>query len=248
MSKYFTVVSCSKGFLSKYTLISFTSFGFLLDINITMDFSTLKLILLLFDHSLILLNSMLENVYTSLTISPLIAIIRSLANGRAFVRLTNLSLSKDLYWMFQNPGPHQDTCRHPLLIPLSILSLFVDKIAVRWLKWLLIKLHRFLGQQLAFKLFKILGQQGALKAPCTCRLTNTIISPAARPSSSCCIYGGHLRRETILVGIHEIMGVNVMINSIYQDLFQYFSSCVVERYWAKFRIVFSVFFSRFCNW
>jgi hypothetical protein len=88
-------------------LISFTSFRFLLDINITLDFSSLKPILLLFDHVVILLISKFEKFSASLTVSPLIASIRSSANAMAFVPLVNLKFSRVLYWMFQNPGPQQ---------------------------------------------------------------------------------------------------------------------------------------------
>jgi len=94
--KYFIVFTFSKGLLSKCTLISFT-FRFLLDIKITLDFYSLKLILLLFDHVVILLNSKLEKIFTSLTVSPLIASIRSSANATAFVRLVNLRFNKELY-------------------------------------------------------------------------------------------------------------------------------------------------------
>ena len=61
------------------------------------------------------------------------------------------------------------------------------------------------------------------------------------------IYGAASGRETILVGTHEIVRVNVMINSIYQDFLQYFPSCVEKIYWVKYRNVFAVFFPRFCN-
>jgi hypothetical protein len=141
--RYFIVVKCSKGLLIRYTLIYFTSFRFLLDINITLDSSSLILILLLFGHAVNLLNSKFEKVSTSITVSPLIASIRSSANARAFVRLVNLKFSKELYWMFQKPGPQQDPCGHPLLTSLSILTLLVDKIAVRWLKYLLVRFIEF---------------------------------------------------------------------------------------------------------
>jgi len=114
--KYFIVVTCSKCLLCRYTLISFTYFRFLLNINITLDFSSLKLILLLFDHAIILLNSKFKKISTSLTVSPLIASIRSLVNATAFVRLVNLRFRKELYWMFRKPGPQQDPCGHPLLL------------------------------------------------------------------------------------------------------------------------------------
>ena len=46
--KYFIVDTCRRGLLFKYMLISLFSFLFLLDIIITLDLSSLKLILLLF--------------------------------------------------------------------------------------------------------------------------------------------------------------------------------------------------------
>jgi len=132
--RHFIVATCSKGLLSRYTLISFTSFRFLLYINITLYFSSLKLTLLLFGHAANVLNSKFEKFSTSLTVSPLIARIRSSANATAFVRLVNLRFSKELHWIFQKHGPQQDPCRHPFLTTLSILTLLFDKIAVRWLK------------------------------------------------------------------------------------------------------------------
>ena len=52
--KYFNVVTCCKGLLFKYMLISLFSFRFLLDITTTLDFS-LKLILF-FDHVIFLIS------------------------------------------------------------------------------------------------------------------------------------------------------------------------------------------------
>ena len=66
--RYFIVFTCSKGFfLFKYNLIPFISFLSLLDINITLDFSSLNLILLLADHVVILLSSKFEKFSASLT-------------------------------------------------------------------------------------------------------------------------------------------------------------------------------------
>ena len=45
-----------------------------------------------------------------------------------------LRFSKEFYWMFQNPRPQQETCGHPLLNSLFILTLLVDIITVCWLK------------------------------------------------------------------------------------------------------------------
>ena len=108
------MVTCSKGLLFKYTLISFTSFLFLLDVNITLDFSALNLILLLVDHAVILLISKFQKFSASLTVSPLMASIRSSSDAMALVRLVKLRSSKELYWVFQNPRRQQDPCGHPL--------------------------------------------------------------------------------------------------------------------------------------
>ena len=112
--KYFIAVTCSKGLLFKYTLISFVSFRFLLDINKILDFSSLNVTLLLLDHAVILLTSQFEKFSASLTVFPLTASIRSSANATALVRLVNLRFSRDLYRVFQNPG-QQDPCSYPLL-------------------------------------------------------------------------------------------------------------------------------------
>ena len=93
----FIVVTCSKVLFFKYILMSFTSFRVLLDINITLDFSSLKPTLFLFDHAVILLISKFEKFSALLTVSPLITSIRSSANTTSFVRLVNLRFSKEFY-------------------------------------------------------------------------------------------------------------------------------------------------------
>jgi len=58
--KYFIVDTCCKGLLFKYMLISLFSFLFLLDIIITLDLSSLRVILLFLYQAVILLISMFE--------------------------------------------------------------------------------------------------------------------------------------------------------------------------------------------
>jgi hypothetical protein len=60
--------------------------------------------------------------------------MKSSANATDFVRALNVRFKKELYIMFQKPGPQQDPCGYPLIISLSNRMLLVDKIAVRWLK------------------------------------------------------------------------------------------------------------------
>ena len=60
MPKYFILVTCSIGLLFSYTLISLLSLRLLLETNIILDFSSLNLILLLFDQAAILLSSPFE--------------------------------------------------------------------------------------------------------------------------------------------------------------------------------------------
>jgi len=112
----------------------FTSFHFLLDINIALDFSSLKPTLFSFDHAVILLISTFEKFSVSLIVSPLVISSRSSANATTFVVLVYYRFSKELYWMFQNPGPQHDPCGHPLVTSLCSLMLLVDRMAERWLK------------------------------------------------------------------------------------------------------------------
>ena len=82
-------------------LISLFSFRFLLDINITFDFSSLKLILLFFDHSVILLISIFDIFSAALMESLLMANIKLSANATALDLSMNWRFSRELYWMFQ---------------------------------------------------------------------------------------------------------------------------------------------------
>jgi len=120
--------------LFRYTVISFVSFRFLLDINITLDFFSLNVMLLLFDQAVILLSSQFKKFSVLHAVFPLTASIKSSANVMALVRLVNLRFSRELYRMFQNPGLQQEPWDYPLLTSFSILMLLVDKTAVRWLK------------------------------------------------------------------------------------------------------------------
>ena len=81
--KYFIVDTCCKGLLFKYMLISLFSFLFLLDIIITLDLSSLKLILLFLDQPVILLTLMFEIFSAALIVSFLTANIKSSANATA---------------------------------------------------------------------------------------------------------------------------------------------------------------------
>jgi hypothetical protein len=74
-------------------LIYLFSFRFLLDISMTLDFFSLKLILLFFDHADILLISRFDIFYAALIVSHLTAKIKSSANATVFVGFVN--------WMFR---------------------------------------------------------------------------------------------------------------------------------------------------
>ena len=125
--KYFIVVTCCNGLLLNYMLTSLISFRFLLDITITLDFSSLKSILLFFTHFVILFISTFDIFSAALTVSILIANIKSSANATSLVLFVNWRFSRELYWMFQYPGPQQDPCGDPLVTVLCIL-IFLDEI------------------------------------------------------------------------------------------------------------------------
>ena len=78
--KYFIVDTC-KGLLIKYTFISLFYFLFLLNIIINLELYSWKLILLFQDRLTILPISMFEMLSTALTVSFLIANMKSLANA-----------------------------------------------------------------------------------------------------------------------------------------------------------------------
>ena len=81
--KYVIVDTCCKGLLFKYMLISLFSFLFLLDIVVTLDLSSLKLILLFLDQAMIFLISMFEIFSAALIVSFLTSNIKSSANATA---------------------------------------------------------------------------------------------------------------------------------------------------------------------
>ena len=139
------------------------SFLFLLDINMILDFSSLKLILLLFARVVILLIWRCIKFPASLTILPVITSIRSSWNATASVLLVKLRFGNELYWMFRKPGPQQETCGHFLLTSVFILMLLVDKITVRCLMWFFIALYKLLEHPQACKLYNNAGPPGRNK-------------------------------------------------------------------------------------
>jgi hypothetical protein len=108
--KYFIVYICCRGLLFKYMLIFFFSFLILLNIILTLDLSSLKLILLFLDQAVILLISMFEIFSAALIVSFLITNIKSSAKATALEIFVNWMFSRELYRMFQYPGPQQDLC------------------------------------------------------------------------------------------------------------------------------------------
>src|SRR5215469_1156180 len=129
--KYFIVVTCCRGLLFKYMLISLLSFLFLLDTIITLDLSSLKLILFFLDQAVIFLISMFEIFSAARTFSCLIANIKSSANATALECSVNCVFSRELYKIFQYPGPQQDPCGAPLVTVLRILALLDERTADR---------------------------------------------------------------------------------------------------------------------
>ena len=87
-SKYFLLDTCCKS-LFKYMLISLFSFLFLLDIIITLDLPSLKLILLFLDQAMILLISVFEIFSDALILLFLQANIKSSVNATALEPFVN---------------------------------------------------------------------------------------------------------------------------------------------------------------
>jgi len=57
---------------------------------------------------------------------------KSSAKATALVCFLNSKLRRELYWIFQSPGPEQVPCGHPL-VTFSTWTVFVAITAVRWL-------------------------------------------------------------------------------------------------------------------
>ena len=77
---------------------------------------------------------MFEMFYAALMVSFLMANIKSSANVTALEYFVNRMFSRELYRIFQNPGPQQDPCDDPLVTFLCKLILVDEMPAFRWLK------------------------------------------------------------------------------------------------------------------
>jgi hypothetical protein len=72
-----------------------------------------------------LLNSSLSMFSASLMESAFIMITRSSAKATVFVWSVYLRLSKELYCMFQKPGPQHDPCGQPLVCMCVCVCVYV---------------------------------------------------------------------------------------------------------------------------
>jgi len=100
------LLTCSTGLLFKCMDTSLFSLLLFLVTTITLDFYSLKVLLLSFAQFDTFLISMFATFSASRTVSSLTAISKSLV----VIRFPNSRLSNELYWMFQKPGPQHDPC------------------------------------------------------------------------------------------------------------------------------------------
>ena len=128
-----------------------------------------------------------SNISASRIPSVFTAISGSSAKAIALVCFLNSKIRKELNWIFQNPSP-QDLCGQPLLTSLSTCKVFVLITAVLWLKQILVRLYKFLGQLKSFRVISMFGHHAASKAPLTWKLTSIVINPSRSPSSTHTLY------------------------------------------------------------
>ena len=127
---YFIVDTWFEGLLFKYMLVSLLSLLFLLDIIITLELPSLKLMLLFPDQAVILLISMFELFSAALTVSFLMANIESSANATALELFVNWMFSREFYWIFQYPDRKWINVGNVL----CMLILLDERPAVCWMK------------------------------------------------------------------------------------------------------------------
>ena len=127
---YSQVLHCCylfRGLLFKYTLISLLSFLFLLDKIVISDLSSLKFILFL-DQAAILLISIFETFSAALMDSFLTTSIKLSAKATALFLSENCMFKRQLYKIFQYPGPQQDPYGDPFVTALQMLALLMKEL------------------------------------------------------------------------------------------------------------------------
>jgi len=103
---------------------------------------------------------------------PLSMASRSSGNSITFAWVMYYKLSREFYWIFQNPDRQQNPWGQTFITIFSTLILLVVMAALLALKYLFARLYRFLGHWNSPSVLKMLNYLAALKAGWTSRLTS----------------------------------------------------------------------------